>query len=70
MNGSASIKSVLPAFIPELSYKDLEIQEGGSASQAYLNLLERTRKALLKYCERDTIAMVELLNFLEREVEK
>lgn len=78
MNGSASIKSVLPAFIPELSYKDLEIQEGGSASQAYLNLLEKTneveiektRKALLKYCERDTIAMVELLNFLEREVEK
>lgn len=56
--------------MPELSYKDLEIQEGGSASQAYLNLLERTRKALLKYCERDTIAMVELLNFLEREVEK
>lgn len=29
--GSASIKNVLPVLVPELSYKDLEVQEGGSA---------------------------------------
>ena len=32
--GSASIKNVLPILAPKLSYKDLEISEGGSASEA------------------------------------
>ena len=31
-NGSASIKQVLPVLCPELSYKELDIQEGGSAT--------------------------------------
>jgi len=30
--GRSSIKNVLPALVPELSYKDLEVQEGGTAS--------------------------------------
>jgi hypothetical protein len=33
MRGSYSIKSVLPALIPDLSYNDLDIKEGGTASK-------------------------------------
>ncbi len=67
--GSFSIKSVLPAVVPSLGYEDLEIQEGTMASLQYYRLIfevsdetERTRlrMALLKYCRRDTLAMVEL----------
>jgi predicted RecB family nuclease len=67
--GSFSIKSVLPAVVPSLGYDDLEIQEGTMASLQYYRMIfevsdetERTRlrTALLKYCERDTQAMVAL----------
>lgn len=67
--GSFSIKSVLPALVPSLGYGDLEIQEGGMAAQHYYRMVfeetdwvekERLREALLKYCQRDTLAMVEL----------
>ncbi len=69
MNGSYSIKAVLPALVPELSYADLEIGNGGDASSAYYNLRSETdaekvnsvRDALLKYCELDTWAMVRIL---------
>jgi predicted RecB family nuclease len=65
--GSFSIKSVLPALVPDLSYADLEIREGGTAARAYQQMVfeetdwvekERLRDALLQYCERDTLAMV------------
>lgn len=65
--GSFSIKSVLPALVPDLSYEDLEIKEGGTAARAYQQMVfdetdwvekERLRDALLQYCERDTLAMV------------
>ncbi len=42
MQGSYSIKYVLPALIPELSYKDLEINEGGLASIAFESLYYET----------------------------
>jgi hypothetical protein len=67
--GSFSIKSVLPAVVPGLAYDDLEIREGGMASLQYYRMIfevtdpqEKARlgTALLKYCERDTLAMVEL----------
>lgn len=67
--GSFSIKSVLPAVVPALGYGDLEIQEGGMASLQYYRMIfevtdreekARLKTALLKYCERDTLAMVEL----------
>jgi len=72
MHGSYSIKAVLPALVPELSYKELGIADGGSASIAYENLLEErdmfkieeTRKNLLEYCKLDTLAMVEILEKL------
>jgi hypothetical protein len=71
-HGSASIKSVLPAYT-ELSYDDLSIHEGGAASNQFLGLLKglvpatdipRLRENLLKYCERDTLGMVKLVEKL------
>lgn len=73
MQGSYSIKYVLPALIPELNYKDLEINEGGLASIAFESLfyetdlmrIADTRTNLLEYCKLDTLAMVKLLEKLE-----
>lgn len=71
--GSYSIKSVLPAVVPSLGYGDLEIQDGEIAARAYYRMLfeemdwvekARIREALLKYCARDTLAMVELRRVL------
>lgn len=70
--GSTSIKYVLPALVPELSYQDLEIQEGGTASATYLAMhqgvyqgdYDTTRRHLLDYCKLDTLAMVRLLEVL------
>lgn len=67
MNGSASIKKVLPA-MTTLSYDGLEIADGGAAMDAYHVMcaeqdpaeLAKLRKNLLLYCGRDTEAMVEL----------
>ena len=69
MKGSYSIKKVLPALVPELSYNDLEIHEGGTASLTYISLYEdddllstnSKRENLLKYCQLDTFAMVKLI---------
>ncbi len=75
--GSYSIKSVLPAVVPELGYGDLDIQEGGMAAQAYYrmvfddtDLIEKVRlkEALLHYCGRDTLAMVQLRRALYQKV--
>lgn len=71
-HGSNSIKDVLPAFVPDMSYKDLEISNGGMAMDAYHLMcaekdqtkLEALRGNLLKYCERDTEAMVKLHRLL------
>ncbi|MBR9859988.1 DUF2779 domain-containing protein [bacterium] len=76
MQGRSSIKKVLPALIPELSYSNLEIQEGGTASSTFLTMvqgtfegdIEGTRRALLEYCKMDTRAMVEILNDLNSKV--
>jgi hypothetical protein len=70
MKGSYSIKSVLPALCSELSYDDLDIKEGGTASRVFGQMLsgafkgdvQLTRTHLLKYCKLDTWAMVKLLD--------
>ena len=79
MQGSYSIKYVLPALVPEFesAYKDLNlIHHGGEAMQAYaamacMNETQRDtyKKALLEYCKLDTLAMVKVLEKL-REVAK
>lgn len=75
--GSASIKKVLPVLVPELSYKVLGIQEGGAAQRLWMeSVLDGTRvdeKAKIlsdldEYCALDTLAMVEIYNFLVRLV--
>ncbi|MGE3979019.1 MAG: DUF2779 domain-containing protein, partial [Nitrospira sp.] len=75
-NGSYSIKSVLPAVVPSLGYGDLAIQEGGQASAEYYRMVflendwverDSIRQALLRYCERDTLAMVELRRVLGKK---
>lgn len=70
-NESASLKAVLPALIPELSYEALEIQDGGTASLVYSQLKELSpeeqmlqRNHLLAYCGLDTLAMVEIYKIL------
>ena len=67
--GSASIKAVLPT-LTNLSYQELEINNGTSASEAfeqlYKNNNEQTRQHLLQYCKLDTLAMVEIIKALKR----
>lgn len=68
--GSLSLKSVAPALVPGFGYGDLEeIADGSAAQQAFARLLaggagaedaQRTRAALFAYCQRDTLALVEL----------
>jgi hypothetical protein len=73
MKGRYSIKAVLPALVPELSYQDLDIKEGGTASTSFAQMVsgtfqgnvEKTRQALLAYCKRDTLAMVEIFRVLK-----
>jgi hypothetical protein len=73
MRGSYSIKEVLPALVPEMSYAGLEIADGRAAMQAYREMcalkpgeeLERLRAAMLEYCRLDTLAMVRILGELE-----
>ena len=78
MQGSYSIKYVIPALFPndsDLDYHNLEgIHHGGEASAAFANMtklstdeIEKTRQNLLKYCGLDTYAMVKVLEKL-REV--
>ena len=79
MQGSYSIKYVLPALVPEFesAYRDLNlIHNGGEAMQAYEGMAymladdrEAYKKALLAYCKLDTLAMVKVLEKL-REVAK
>ena len=71
--GSHSIKKVLPAYVPELSYSDMEITSGVDAMTGYLKFVKGTLSqeeidalwpSLYKYCEMDTYAMVRLLEVL------
>jgi hypothetical protein len=68
---SNSIKAVAPALCPDFSYDDLaDIADGMAAAAAFLQLasgnltvtqdINQMRAALLAYCQRDTLAMVEV----------
>jgi len=68
-HGSFSLKSVLPALVPDMNYEGLAIQEGNQASLEYLRMVnsstshkekDEIKKALLAYCSHDTIAMVKI----------
>jgi hypothetical protein len=71
--GSASLKAVLPAFVPDMSYDGMPIGDGGAASRAYLACIrdalpeeekETIYRQLRAYCRQDTYAEVKLLEVL------
>jgi hypothetical protein len=68
-HGSFSLKSVLPALVPDLNYGDLAIQEGQLAGLEYVRMIDpslsteekdKIKKNLLAYCGQDTLAMVKI----------
>lgn len=71
--GSNSIKAVLPILCPDLSYKDLDVQDGSSAQVAWLELIKtddcdmrrRLTDQLKAYCYMDTLAMVRIYQQLQ-----
>ncbi len=76
--GSYSIKSVLPALVPSLTYDGMAVANGRDAGLAWESLVrgsldaserDRIREALLDYCGQDTLAMVRLLEKLRSETE-
>ena len=80
MQGSYSIKYVLPALfpnVPELDYHNLEgVHNGAEASATFLRMasinkeeLETYRNHLLEYCKLDTLAMVKIWEKLHEVIE-
>jgi Domain of unknown function(DUF2779) len=76
--GRTSIKYVLPAWCPDMSYEGLSIGDGQTASVRYLNAVrglvtpadaEQTYDDLVEYCGQDTLAMVRLLDTLREMVD-
>jgi hypothetical protein len=74
MKNSFSIKNLLPALVPELSYSGLKISSGSIAMIAFEKLQTETdmfktleiREQLLEYCKLDTLAMVKVFEVLEK----
>ena len=75
--GSYSIKDVGPVIAPNISYDDLDyVAEGGAAAWAFERIAAGQcdgeenilRRALEEYCQRDTLAMVEIHSRLEKIV--
>ena len=73
--GSFSLKYILNPLVPDLSYSDLIIVDGMTASVEIARLLfvsgripleqrDQTRRDLLEYCKRDTYATVRLVDRL------
>ena len=74
--GSASIKKIAPPLAGK-SYEDMDIGEGGQASDEYVRVTfgkvlgsekQRVYEALLKYCELDTQVMIDIIAALEKLV--
>jgi hypothetical protein len=72
LNGSFSIKKVLPIFT-DLSYKNLSIGNGSEALVAYAKFPQLEGETFIKiyddlvtYCKQDTWAMVEILDALRK----
>jgi hypothetical protein len=75
--GSFSLKYVLPALVPEMSYQNLSIQNGMQASFDYLRMIDsetpkdekaRIKSDLLTYCGQDTLAMVKIRDELLKRI--
>jgi hypothetical protein len=76
LNGSWSLKAVLPTVAPDLDYTKLpEVHDGLGAQRAYVEASapgtpaprrDALRRALLDYCRQDTLALVRLVEFFSR----
>lgn len=71
--GSYSLKTVLPALVPEMTYEGMEVADGQAAGLAWESIIggdcseaecQRKQKALLDYCGQDTLGMVGLVERL------
>ncbi len=71
--GSYSLKAVLPALVPEMTYEGMAVGNGKEAGLAWKSLVqgnldqaerEKTESELLAYCGQDTLALVRLLGKL------
>jgi len=72
--GSYSMKAVAPAVTPEVTYGDLDIADGGAASAAFYRIVadptlspearDGLRRSLLQYCQRDTLALARVHQWL------
>ena len=72
--GSYSLKSVLPALVPELKYDGMAVADGAQAGLTWKRIVqnqtdaaetERLTQALLAYCCQDTLGMVKILERLQ-----
>jgi hypothetical protein len=68
--GSYSLKAVLPALLPEMTYEGMPVANGTDAGLAFEKMTAspissdehvRLRQALLRYCEQDTLALARIL---------
>jgi predicted RecB family nuclease len=75
MKGSYSLKNILPALVPELSYEGMDVSNGFEAMRTYSSMRTMTdmksingiREDLLEYCKLDTLGMVRIVERL-REI--
>ncbi|HXJ13338.1 MAG TPA: DUF2779 domain-containing protein, partial [Candidatus Limnocylindrales bacterium] len=74
--GSYSLKSVLPALVPQMTYEGMEVADGQAAGLAWESLVrggldrderDRIRNALLDYCGLDTLGMVKIVETLRQQ---
>lgn len=76
--GSFSIKKTAPAILgQDASYEDLEIGDGVQVTLSFKQLIncpseslerESLKKSMLEYCKQDTLVMVKLYEWLQREI--
>jgi hypothetical protein len=73
--GSFTLKRVLPALVPDMSYENMEVGNGAEASLAWEKMLgleagseakRKLRNSLLEYCRQDSLAMLRLVEVLRR----
>jgi len=71
--GSFSLKAVLPALVPEMTYEGMDVPNGQAAGLAWEAIIsgscgeaerQSKRQALLDYCGQDTLALVKLVEKL------
>ena len=69
--GSHSLKSVLPALVPGMTYEGMPLSNGQDAGLAWESLIrgcsdqverDKITKALLEYCRQDTLALLKARN--------